>query len=107
MYFCSPVIVTVTIDTICIACKFPTSGRKQPIPVYLKKTKLYFLNFFSNDKKKEEAEEKPPIVSFGQLVSYRTFFQVEVFNFDHWLNDSPTENSIVNSHDCPEWRACS
>ena len=76
----------------------------------LKKEKNFiFLTFFwfSNDKKKEEAEEKPPIVSFGQLVSYRTLLQAEVFNFDHWLNDSPTENSIVNSRNCPDWRACS
>ena len=76
----------------------------------LKKEKnfIFFTFFwFSNDKKKEEAEEKPPIVSFGQLVSYRTLLPAEVFNFDHWLNDSPTENSIVNSRNCPDWRACS
>ena len=67
----------------------------------LKKEKNFiFLIFFciSNDNKKEEAEEKPPIVSFGQLVSYQTLFQGSSsrdFNFDHWLNDSPTENSIL------------
>jgi len=35
------------------------------------------------------------MVSFGRLVSYRTLFQAEVFNFDHWLIDSPTENSVL------------
>ena len=50
---------------------------------------------FSNDKKKKEAEEKPSMVSIGRLVSYRTLFQAEVFNFDQWLIDSPTENSVL------------
>ena len=35
------------------------------------------------------------MVSIGRLVSYRTLFQAEVFNFDHWLIDSPTENSVL------------
>ena len=50
---------------------------------------------FRNDKKKKEAEEQLPIVSIGRLVSYRTLFQAEVFNFDHWLIDSPAENSVL------------
>ena len=37
------------------------------------------------------------MVSIGQLVSYRTLFQAEVFNFDHWLIDSPAENSVCFS----------
>ena len=83
---------------ICNVCNFPTSGREQLISLYSKKRKNFiFLIFvlFSNDKEKKEAEEKPPMVSFGRLVSYRTQFQAEVINFDHWLIDSPTENSVL------------